>query len=64
MEKTYIKVTLPGSEKGFFCEPGQIADIISAMVEIHEDGSTEVYEFATVSMSEEEFNQIPEFTGF
>lgn len=65
-EKTYIRISLPGSDgKGGYTDTLEGAiETLRHMVENHEDGNPDSYEFSTVSMTEEEFENLPEFTGF
>lgn len=62
----YIKVTLPGfDDNGYIDTPENVKKIIDELVATAEDGGfDESYEFRAVEMSSEEFDALPEFTGF
>lgn len=65
MTKTYIKISLPGHEDGYICTQEEAKDTIGNMIENSVDqGEPESFEFTTVSLTEEEFANLPKFTGF
>ena len=63
--KTYIKITLPGEKNGYIDTPKNAKLIIDEMVKAlskYEDDQS--YEFKPIRMTEEEFNNLPDFMGF
>ena len=67
VEQVYIKITLPGYEGkgGYVDTPENAKAVIDQLVtNAWESGDFDGYELAPVIMTEKEFNQLPEFTGF
>lgn len=63
--KVYIQVSLIGFGDGFIDDPEHAKQIIDEMVEnATEYGVLDAYEFRPVIMTETEFSELPEFTGF
>ena len=62
-KKTYIKVSDGGSHYIDTVEAAK--DTLDYMVECCNDsGKLDGYKFSTVELTEEEFNNLPDFTGF
>lgn len=65
VKRTFIKITLPGSDYGIIETVEGTAEFIAGMAaNFDEDGQEDSYEIKPISMTIEEFNNLPDFTGF
>lgn len=62
----YIKVTIPDSETGYVDTPENAKKIIDELVQSAEENRDfeMSFEFKAIELTEEEFNQLPDFPGF
>lgn len=63
-EQTYIQITDCDHGQKLTISLEEAKTVLDNMVESSEDGHEEAYTFKTVSMTEPEFKNLPEFLGF